>query len=62
MKPFLVMADRIHDPDLLAIYDKKLGFLRDPAAKKEIQYKIGQLYEDEIADADDVGGIRILDQ
>src|SRR5262249_11207375 len=36
--------------DLLAIYDKKLALISDPTAKKDIQLKIGQLYEDEIGD------------
>src|SRR5262249_17937031 len=36
--------------DLLAIYDKKLALISDPAAKKDIQLKVGQLYEDEIGD------------
>ena len=36
--------------DLLAIYDKKLALIQDPTAKKDIQLKVGQLYEDEIGD------------
>src|SRR5262249_19327250 len=36
--------------DLLAIYDRKLALVADAAARKDIQYKIGQLYEDEIGD------------
>lgn len=38
--------------ELLAIYDKKLTLLKDPDAQKQIRYKIGQLYEDEILDDD----------
>jgi tetratricopeptide (TPR) repeat protein len=37
-------------PELLAIYDKKLALGADPEARKEIQYKVGQLYEEEIGD------------
>ena len=36
--------------DLLAIYDKKLALGQDPTERKAIQYKVGQLYEDEIGD------------
>lgn len=36
--------------ELLAIYAKKLDLTLDPDARKGIQYKIGQLYEEEVGD------------
>jgi tetratricopeptide (TPR) repeat protein len=36
--------------DLLDIYRRKLEMTHDPDARTEIQYKLGQLYEDEVKD------------
>jgi golgin subfamily B member 1 len=38
--------------ELLAIYDKKLSLGGDGALRKEIRYKVGQLYEEEMGDDD----------
>jgi tetratricopeptide (TPR) repeat protein len=47
----LYLAKQQYD-DLLAIYRRKLELTLDPDARKAIQFKLGQLYEDEVGDDD----------
>jgi tetratricopeptide (TPR) repeat protein len=39
-------------PELLAIYDKKLALARTAAEKREVRFRLANLYEEQIRDAD----------
>jgi tetratricopeptide (TPR) repeat protein len=44
-------------PDLLAIYDKKLSFARTDAEKREVRFRLANLYEEQIRDAEKAIGL-----